>query len=265
MISPYDSPVEIAEGVFWIGFYDVSRNLHCNPYLVIDGNEAVLIDGGSRTDFSSVMMKLLQTGIKPSAISHLIYQHYDPDLCSSIPNFEDIIDKDDLNLLSQRENNVFIRYYSVRSRMFCVESIGRELTMKAGRKLRFILTPYAHSAGSFMTFDERTGTLFSSDLFGSYDIKWELFVELTSGCADCEEEEPCPGGKDYCPVKGIKNFHRRIMTSRKALKYAMEQILPLKVERIAPQHGSIIRKKEDIGLLVERLMTLDNVGIDGVC
>ena len=99
-----ESAVEIAEGIYWIGFYDEQSGLHCNPYLIVDHDEAVVIDGGSRPDFATVMMKILQTGIAPNQIIALLYQHYDPDLCGSIPNFEDIIKRDDLKVISDSEN-----------------------------------------------------------------------------------------------------------------------------------------------------------------
>jgi len=98
--ASYDQPVKIAEEVYWVGYVDRKRNLHCNPYLVVDGNEAVLIDGGSRPEFSIVMLKILQTGIQPKNILRLIYQHYDPDLCGSLPNFEDIINSEELKIIS---------------------------------------------------------------------------------------------------------------------------------------------------------------------
>ena len=46
----YDRVIQIAEGTYWIGFCDIEAGLHCNPYLIIDGEEAVVIDGGSRPD-----------------------------------------------------------------------------------------------------------------------------------------------------------------------------------------------------------------------
>ena len=83
----YDNPVEIAAGIYWVGFFDPQTGLHCNPYLIVDNDEALVIDGGSRPDFATVMMKILQTGIAPDQIKALLYQHYDPDLFGSIPNF----------------------------------------------------------------------------------------------------------------------------------------------------------------------------------
>ena len=60
----YENPVEIAEEIYWVGFYDAQSGLHCNPYLIIDNDEAIVIDGGSRPDFATVMMKILQTGLR---------------------------------------------------------------------------------------------------------------------------------------------------------------------------------------------------------
>lgn len=259
----YDGPISIAENIYWVGFYDRERNLHCNPYLIIDGDEAVLIDAGSRSDFSMVMTNVLQTGVDLKKITHLVYQHYDPDLCSSIPNFEQFIDKEKALLISHSENNVFIRYYAGTLAPHCIENLGMEITFGNGRRLKFFRTPYAHSAGSFVTFDEKSGTLFSSDLFGAYDKQWELFLELNDECRACGIPDDCPAHKEYCPLKGIYSFHRRIMTSRSALRHAMEIIKGIPVRQIAPQHGGVFRKKDDIDFIIEKLSKLEKVGIDG--
>jgi len=49
------------------------------------------------------MLKILNTGMDIKNIDMLINQHYDPDLCSSIPHLEAIIEKDDLAILSHKE------------------------------------------------------------------------------------------------------------------------------------------------------------------
>jgi len=36
----YERPVEIADRVFWVGFHDATSNLHCNPYLVVEGGSS---------------------------------------------------------------------------------------------------------------------------------------------------------------------------------------------------------------------------------
>lgn len=260
----HESAVEIAPKIFWVGFYDAPSGLHCNPYLIIDEDEAVVIDGGSRPDFATVMLKILQTGIAPRQIRALIYQHYDPDLCGSAPNFEDAIGHNDLQIISASENMMFIRHYAVSSPLISLSKLRFEYTFSSGRKLQFIKTPYSHSAGSFMTFDPRSGVLFTSDLFGSYGLSWQLYLQLADECIECKNLSQCPRKLPNCPVNDILNFHRKIMTSNRALGYALEQIAKIPFKILAPQHGSIINDKEIIEYLSSLLAALNDVGIDGI-
>ena len=259
-----EGSVEIAEGVYWVGFYDEQAGLHCNPYLIVDNDEAMVIDGGSRPDFATVMMKILQTGIVPNQIVALLYQHYDPDLCGSIPNFEDIIKRNDLRVISDSENLMFIRHYSVTTPLLPISKLNYQYTFSSGRTLKFVKTPYAHSGGSFVTFDPQSGILFSSDLFGSLGLDWELFLNLKPACINCVSFASCPQNRSICPVKDILNFHKTVMPSAKALKYALEQMLEIPFTMIAPQHGSIIKDKKIMRYVFELLATLKGVGIDGV-
>jgi flavorubredoxin len=259
-----ESSVEIADGIYWIGFFDEQAGLHCNPYLIIDNDEAVVIDGGSRPDFATVMMKILQTGIAPNQIIALLYQHYDPDLCGSIPNFEDIIKRNDLKIISDSANLMFIRHYSVATGLLPISKINNQFRFSSGRTLQFFKTPYAHSGGSIVTFDEKSGILFTSDLFGSLGLEWELFLKLRPECMDCVKLKKCPQKRTNCPINDILNFHKTVMPSCKALRYSLEQILDIPFTAIAPQHGSIIDNKKIMRYVFAQLATLKGVGIDGI-
>jgi len=260
----YDYPVEIAEGVFWVGFFDKQSGLHCNPYFIIDEDEAIIIDGGSRPDFPTVMMKILQTGFTPKKIKALVYQHYDPDLCGSIPNFEDMIRRDDLQLISAVENFMFIRHYAVNSQFYSIRKNKYKFSFSSGRTLKFIPTPYSHSLGSFVTFDTASKILFTSDLFGSEAKEWELFLNLENYCMNCVNVEKCPRNKKNCPIRDIDTFHRLIMPSEKALKYALNNLIEIPFEMIAPQHGSVLTDIKVIQYIVKRLAFLKGIGIDGI-
>ncbi len=260
----YDRPISVAEGISWVGFYEEATNFHCNPYLVVQGDKVVVIDSGSRGDFAVVMMKILQAGINPKQISALIYQHSDPDLCGSVPNMVDICENDNLLILSDVDNNFFINYYLEKEKHSLLKPI-HDFNYQYefnGRILKFIGVPYSHSPGSFVTYDQNTKTLFSSDLFGSFSRSWDLFLKFDESCIDCPGDENCPQGKSYCPLIDILLFHKKIMPSGKALRYAMQAIKKLDIDLIAPQHGSIINAKRDIDSLIEKLATLEGVGID---
>jgi flavorubredoxin len=259
-----ETSVEIADGIYWIGFFDEQAGLHCNPYLIIDNDEAMVIDGGSRPDFATVMMKILQTGIAPNQIAALLYQHYDPDLCGSIPNFEDIIKREDLRIISDSANLMFIRHYSVSTRLLPISELNYQYSFSSGRTVQFFKTPYCHSGGSIVTFDPTSGILFTSDLFGGLGLEWELFLNPGPECADCIDSRQCLQKRANCPINDILNFHKTVMPSRKALRYSLEQVLDIPFTMIAPQHGSIISGKEILHTVFQMLTTLEEVGIDGI-
>jgi flavorubredoxin len=256
------NPIEISDGIYWLGYTANNLGLHCNPYLICEGEEAVLIDGGSRDDFSFVMLKILRTGLKPAQIKRLIYHHYDPDLCGNLPQLEAIINTEELRIISHMENNVFIHYYSKKTPKLDYRVIGSEFVFQTGRRLTFHGTPFCHSHGSFMTFDTKTRTLFSSDLFGSYDANWQLYLELIEGCEDCHAQRICPHTGKKCPIYGIDQFHKRIMTSSRALTHALDVIDSIDFERIAPQHGSILKSKKEAKTVMRYLRGIEAVGID---
>lgn len=259
----YQRPIEIGKGVFWIGFCDSETGLHCNPYLIIDGEESVVIDGGSRPDFPNVMMKILRTGVKPRSIQALIYQHYDPDLCGSLPNFENIITNKNMRVLSTSENHMFISHYSVKSNIVNLDQISFEYQFSSGRKLKFFKTPYAHAPGSFVTWDEKSGILFTSDLFGSFIKNWNLFAKIEEKCNNCRLDNLCVSDPRLCPIHGILAFHRTIFPTVRVLKYAMEVIEKIDFKLIAPQHGSVLEREPAL-FIIDRLKNLENVGIDAV-
>ena len=62
--SDFEDAIKVADDIYWVGFSDEKAHLHCNPYLLIDGDgkdtEAVLLDPGSLTDFPKVMRKVLE-------------------------------------------------------------------------------------------------------------------------------------------------------------------------------------------------------------
>ncbi|MFC1591424.1 hypothetical protein ACFL43_02750, partial [Thermodesulfobacteriota bacterium] len=229
----------------------------------VDGREAVVIDGGSRPDFPTVMMKILQTGLNPSDIRSLIYQHYDPDLCGSAPHFEAIIGRKDLQIISDNANHMFIQHYPVTSPLVTLEKTDNVFRFSSGRTLTFFKTPYCHSPGSFITLDDASGILFSSDLYGSYTRDYKIFLSLEEDCFLCRDYEQCPRGRN-CPLVPFLKFHRDVMPSEKSLQFALATISEIPFKMIAPQHGCIVRQPRDILLLSERLAALRGVGIDGV-
>ena len=212
--------VEIAPGVYWLGSRDQGSELHCNPYLVMDGGEGILIDPGSVLDFREVADNL-STLMPIDRIGTIVLSHQDPDLASSVPLFEEAGFRG--KLACHWRASVLIRYYGVRSDFYRVDEYSNKLAFRTGRELHFIQTPYLHFPGAIVTYDPKTGILFSSDLFGAFSTEWTLYAD----------------GKRY--MEAMKAFHEHYMPSNEILRPVMENLLKLDISMIAPQHGSIIR------------------------
>lgn len=257
----FDRAVMIDSGVWWVGFQDRDSGLRCNPYLIIEGDEAVLLDGGSRPDFPVVMMKILETGFDPRKITALIYDHSDPDLCGNIPNLEQMIARPDLKLICDDFSGIFIRHYNAKSEFVNISDIDFRYTFATGRTLEFITTPYCHTRGSFVVYDAKTKILLSGDLFGTYDPEWRLFLGLAEDCAHDRDCKQCRIWRKNCPITECLKFHSMVMPCKKALRMTLKKLKKLPFEYVAPQHGSIIdRKTADV--LIRELEALEKVGID---
>jgi len=222
-ISKYDKAIEVAEGVYWVG-YNFDTIFHTNPYLIVDGDEMALIDPGSHVDFFAVRAKV--SAVKPiSKIRHIVLHHQDPDLCGSANRFEALI-KGDLKIYNPERSSFFTRFYGIKTPITKINKDGEELKFSSGRVLRFFMTPYCHSPGAMITYDEKTKTVFTSDIFGALNKKWELYADEVG-----EETH----------LKTMKMFMEPYMASQDAMMRVADILDRLDIKMICPQHGSIIR------------------------
>jgi two-component system, cell cycle response regulator len=224
---------ELAENVFWVGSDTQMDGLRCNPYLLIAGDEAVLFDPGSPIDFDDVLENVLEL-IPLHKISYVVLSHQDPDLCASVPLFE----QKGLNasLVCHWRSSVIIQYYNVTSPFYLVDQHDFQLVLENGRKLQLIHAPYLHFPGSILTFDPVSKILFSGDLFGGFSQHSGLF-------ADEHYDE------------AMQSFHESYMPSNDILRPIMEFLLNMDISTIAPQHGSIING--DVRRYVKSLRDLE--------
>jgi flavorubredoxin len=230
-------PVEIAENIFWIGFDDKDAGLHCNPYVMIDGDEAVVFDPGSVPHYPIVIQKLAKL-VEFKKIKYFIVTHQDPDLCGAIPKFEELIYGNDgkAQIVAHTRASVLIAHYGVKSPFYNVDLNDWSLTLASGRELRFVFAPYLHFPGAYMTYDTKSKILFSGDLFGAFSFDWNLYAN------------------EYY-MEAMKAFHENYMPSNAILRTAMARLDNLDIRMIAPQHGSIIDK--DIRMYIDSLRELD--------
>lgn len=213
-------PIKVAEDTWWLGFADYEAGFSNNPYLIYDGSEAVLIDPGpGHPIFRDIILRKIGEIVPPSRIRFIVLNHQDPDLCGLVPYLENIVHPEAVVVCHPR-TSLFIPYYGIRKRLLPVGD-DDVLELRSGRRLRFIHTPYVHFAGSMMCYDEKTSSLFSSDVFAVFSRDWSLYAD-----------------KGY--LGPARAFLEHYIASREELRYLDKRLRKLKITRILPQHGGII-------------------------
>ena len=223
--SSHDAPLEIAAGVYWVGAGAPHQKtqLNCNPYLIMDHGEAVLIDPGSPLDFEQVWENVSKL-VSIDKVRYIVLQHQDPDFCASTPLFEQHGFQGQIATHWRAAN--LIKFYGVKSPFYLVDEQDWQLKFGNERVLTFIATPYLHFSGAIVTYDSQTEVLFSSDLFGAFSGQASLFAD-----------EWTQNGY----MEAMLSFHENYMPSNKNLRPVMEKFSKMSISLIAPQHGSIIR------------------------
>ncbi len=206
--------------IYWVGISNETA-FRCNVYLIIDGDEAIVVDPGSRSFFAQVQSNIEKL-IPLTNIIGLILCHQDPDVAASMVDW--LAFNSEIKIISSNRTNVLLPHYGVEEYDFF--DIGESnFTFKSGRELQFIEAPFLHFPGAFTTLDLTSNFLFSGDIWAALDIDWKLIVD--------DFDEHC---------MNMDLFHLSYMASNIATRGFANKLDGLEIDAILPQHGSILDK-----------------------
>jgi flavorubredoxin len=222
----YDKPTPLFQdgnhAVYWLGVPEDTA-FRCNTYLIIDGQEAILVDPGGHDAFEFVKKRVAQV-LPVERISALIVCHQDPDVAASMVDWLAI--DPSIKVVTSLRTNILLPHYGKSDYNFVNINEEPVYFFVSGRTLKFIESPFLHFPGAFVTYDETSKFIFSGDIWAAIDMDWKLIVE------DFSKHE----------LK-LSLFHIDYMASNVACHGFLDRIRHLELEAILPQHGSVIPKK----------------------
>ena len=205
--------------IYWLGIPEHTA-FRSNTYLLKSGDQALLFDPGHRAYFGKVLEGVKQV-IDLDQIAGLVLCHQDPDVAASMVDWLSL--NPSLPILTSPRTHILLPYYGNGEYNWYDISAEPSFTFANGRKVRFIEAPHLHSAGAFASYDEKSGFLFSGDVWAAIQLEWKLVIDNFAA-----------------HLENLDLFHLDYMASNLACRGFVEKLKPLRIEAILPQHGSII-------------------------
>lgn len=231
--------IEIYDKIHWVGFYESATVLRCNPCLIINNGDAILINPGPVTYFPVIARKIFSL-IKPEQISHIILSHSGPDICGSLPLLEGLIGRSDLKIVCSRHESIFIANYGITSDFYFTDENDNVLQLPTDRTLKFIDANFIPSPGAIFIYDEISKILFSGMLFNSFEKhgEWRFYADETY-------------------PEHLAKFMKICLSSREIVSRAIDKLENLEIEMIVPHHGLVIKSHSEVKKYLEMAKNLN--------
>jgi flavorubredoxin len=228
---------QIKEGVFWTGAIDWSlRVFHgystpsgstYNSYLIPD-DKPTLIDTVKHGSFDE-MLHRIQEVLDPKEIKYIISNHTEMDHSGTIDQLLQYCPHAEV-VCSPKGAEGLQRHFKKNWRMKVVNT-GDILDI-GKRKLQFLLTPMVHWPDSMATYSDSDKILFSNDAFGQHFASYERFAD-----------EVAPG---VIEKEAAKYYANIVLPYGNQVLKVLEAAKSLSMDMIAPSHGLIWRRTDDI-------------------
>ena len=212
-------------------------NVYLRVFKSEKGRINYVIDPGAPVDFPEVSQKIGSIIGDISKVGVVSLNHQDPDVCMNTIYIKAANPK--LLYIATEDTWRLIVHYDLdpKNIRMVTKFKDYELNLSTGHKLKYILSPYCHFRGAFLTYDPETQILYTGDLFAGLSMS----DRINNLWADEKSWD------------GMAMFHRIYMPSNKAIKLVIKEIRKLlpNIKMIAPQHGDIIPESQIANFLAK--------------
>ena len=232
---------KISNDVYWTGYidwdlrifhgYSTPNGSTYNSYLIMD-EKPTLIDTVKDYGLDEMINRIKEV-IDPSEIKYIVSNHTEMDHSGSI----DALLKycPDAEIVCSPKGEEHLKKHFKKDWKFKVVNTGDELDI-GKRKLKFLLMPMVHWPDSMATYSEYDKILFSNDAFGQHYASEERYFDEI--------------GMDIVLPEAAKYYANIVLPYGQQVLKVLEAASTLDIELICNSHGLMIRKKEDIELLL---------------
>jgi len=228
-------PRQLLDRVQLLGAIDWNRRLFDSLIPLPDGTSynAYLVEGSERTALLDTVDPaweelLLQQLAQVDRIDYLVSHHCEQDHSGAIPRVLEL-HPEAVVVCSLKAKALLFSHLGIAAERIRVVEDGETLSL-GDKTLRFVHTPWAHWPETMVSYLAEDRLLFSCDLFGSHLATSNVFAS----------SEPSA-------MEGAKRYYAEIMMPfRKPLVSHLRKIRALEIDWIAPSHGPIYDRPEEI-------------------
>lgn len=219
------------EDILFEGLWEIPNGVALNSYIV-KGEKTAIIDGvcGWEGVPQQLFDLLDELDIDPQSIEYLIINHMEPDHSGWIEDFKKI--KSDFKVVCSKKAAELLESFYGHTENVIVVGDNDTLDLGDGRLLQFWEIPNVHWPDTMVTFDSKTGTLFSCDAFGSFG------KATVSNYDDILDERQLA----FLEKETIRYYANIVAAFSAPVKKAIEKCSTLPIKIVAPGHGIVWRK-----------------------
>jgi flavorubredoxin len=203
--------------------------VQANQHVIVHDKEAMILDPGGHKVFSRLFAEM-SGAISPASLRYVFLSHQDPDIVAAINGW---LMASDATALAPSLWMRFIPHFGVDEyavkRMTSIPDEGLQVRL-GSCTLEIIPAHFLHSPGNYQIYDPASRILYSGDFGASIGHGYRYVEDFDAH------------------VAYMSGFHRRYMTSNRAIRRWLDRIRDLDIQTVAPQHGAIFRGRP----LVER-------------
>jgi flavorubredoxin len=216
--------------------------VQANQHLILHNGEAMLLDPGGHKVYSQVLTKTF-AALGRGRLRYLFLSHQDPDIVAAVNGWLMTTDATAyISALWQRFVPHFGLDHLLEDRLIGIPDEGMTFEM-GGITLFALPAHFLHSVGNFQIYDPIAKILYTGDLGASLGMEYFDVPDFDTH------------------LKYMEGFHRRYMTSKRAMSAWANMVRQLDIDIIAPQHGAVFRGKPMVKRFIDWCDNLD-CGVD---